>query len=370
MKLIIIVLLLTFAGQGIALASSSSFECDNIRLDVDGVMAQLPVFDQAGPDWNQDTNICYAAAAAQLVDAFRLQKSPAKKKQPISPWWVATNYSTLYKKADEGLEFGEIAKALQAMKDKGVCSQEDLFADLKPEKVVHFYHLLKEYFTKNSLGKPAHAGSNEKLSALLKESEFTTDSSLANEMSHHARHATTFVSFVESLLGDKCKGKISTEDEFNFQRIEFDRSGLSRQERARLIHSTLRATQPLEASICSQMLREPGYRGVSAQGAYSESCLRHSVMVIGSRKNQGQCDYLVRDMYGAGSCSREINGKPWYNPALECTGGQLWISQKLLLDNAWGLTRISLPPQAQNLPLPPTDKTGRAMSVVTTEAAH
>jgi hypothetical protein len=336
--------------------SASASECTDIRLDVDGVMAQLPVFDQAGPDWNQDTNICYAAAAAQLVDAFRHQKSPSAKARLISPWWVATNYSTLYKKGEDGLEFGEIGKALQAMKDKGVCSQEDLFEDQKPEKVVHFYHLLKDFFSKNILGKKAQASDGSKdtesdannemtarLGALLTESEFIKDPLKASEISSKARKATSFVSFVESIFGDKCNGKISSESAFNFQRIEFDKSGLSRVERTRLIHATLSATQPLEASICSQMLREPDYRGVTSQGAYSESCMRHSVMIIGSRKRKGQCDYLVRDMYGAGSCARQINGKPWYNPALECQGGQLWIPEQPLLNNTWGLTRIAIP---------------------------
>ncbi len=340
-KSILPFILLSLFWSGIAAA-----HCENIRLDLNSSMAQVPVFDQAGPDWNQDTNICYAAAAAQLVDAYRLQKSPGLKLQLISPWWVATNYSSIYKKNEVGLEFGEIARALEAVKMKGVCSQEDLFENQKPEKVIHFYHLLKEFFSKHPFEKKAEAseGSNQPLTALLTDSDFIKDPVQASEISERARNAKSFNSFIESIFSDKCSGKIATEDAFNFQRIEFKNKPQSRSQRAKLINETLQSSQPLEASICSQMFRQSNYQGVSARGAFTADCLRHSVMLVGSRKlSDNRCQYLVRDMYGADSCHRTMQGKPWYNPQLECSGGQLWISQNLLLNNTWGLTRIAAP---------------------------
>ncbi len=51
----------------------SPSNCTSIRLDQgNGPFAKLPVYHQAlGTD--QDTNLCYAITAAQLIDAYRIQ---------------------------------------------------------------------------------------------------------------------------------------------------------------------------------------------------------------------------------------------------------------------------------------------------------
>jgi hypothetical protein len=50
----------------------------------------------------------------------------------------------------------------------------------------------------------------------------------------------------------------------------------------------------------------------------------HAVLVIGSRRKDGECQYLLRNSWGKNACAR---GK---GEAVECDNGNYWVSQRTL----------------------------------------
>lgn len=335
MKILISLCLLLTTGQ--VLAASS---CPDIRLDQAGALASVPVFDQATATASTDMNICYAATAAQLIDTYRASTKKAEtpaRSEVTSPWWVAVNYASAFKTEDNpDVQFGEPDKALEAMKSDGTCSQEDLFGKKPTDEIIHFHQMLKEFYRSVASQKEEEKTLSQKLGSILDKVDFIKDPALVTEVSLKAIHEKTFVKFLRTLFQAKCQGKVKTNAPYEVERIEADRLNLSNDRKEELIVQTLKRSQPIEVSICSQVLRNPEY---VPEEDYKK-CMRHSAMVVGSREKNGQCQYLVRDTYGTESCQRKRNGQPWYHPSLECSSGQVWVPGKALLSNTWGMTRV------------------------------
>ncbi len=327
----------------LAAGVSAYAECPDVRLDVGGVMSAMPVFDQATAGGEKDMNLCYAVAATQLLDASRL--SQAKPTELTSPWWVAVNYSVQYKgrgaKAD--LEFGETDKALESAKQFGLCRQSDLFDDHKTEDIIQFHTDLKRVYSGDDR--------ESKLETLLQNFRYLKDPKKLAEVSIKVLKEKTFLSFLKVLFSEKCEGKVYQEPQFEVDRQDLDLNPITLEQKQDLIRHTLTSKQPLEASICSQALRNPAYRGILQSGKFARDCMRHSVLVLGSREQAGQCQYLVRDTYGANSCQRQLHGNAWYHSSFECQGGQVWVPEKVLFDNTWGVTRVIRKPSADQAKL-------------------
>ncbi len=309
-------------------------QCRDIRLDVDGPMSSLPVFDQANSNGEKDMNLCYAVAAAQLLDASKYGPKKFNPAEMTSPWWLAVNYSMQYKRPSEYVDvgFGETGKALEAAKQSGVCSQADLFDDHKNEEIMDFHGKLKRVF----FGRERET----KLQTLLQEFRFLKDPKQLAEVTAKVLKAKNFLSFLQLLFQEKCQGKVQQEPQFQVERLELDQKPMTFQAKQELIRQTLESQQPLEASICSQALRDPDYQGLRDSGKFARDCMRHSVLILGSREQKGQCQYLVRDTYGTESCQRKRNGSSWYHSSLECESGQVWVPETLLFANTWGVTRV------------------------------
>jgi hypothetical protein len=332
------------------MASAEAVACADIRLDTQGSLASLPVFDQANASAGTDMNICYAATAAQLFDTFRASKADKISKETqqnaqidfASPWWIAVNYSSVFKKDENSdVQFGEPDKALESLKQVGACSQADLFGNQPTDEIIRFYQMLKEFYQ-------ASKEENDekkvgKLESLLQKLGFLKDPAALADVSVKALKEKTFVLFLRTLFQGKCQGKVKQDLAFQVERIDTERNSMPNPQKDELISSTLQKSQPIEVSICSQVLRDPTYDGSHGKkpGRFAKECMRHSILVVGSRSENGQCQYLVRDTYGSHSCDRKRNGEPWYHPSLECEGGQVWVPKEALLKNIWGMTRVS-----------------------------
>jgi hypothetical protein len=309
-------------------------DCRDIRLDAKGAMSSLPVFDQANASGDRDMNLCYAVAAAQLLDASKFGMKKIAQSEMTSPWWLAVNYSMQFKRQGDSADvgFGETDKALESAKQSGVCSQADLFGDHKNEEIMDFHGKLKKVFSGSER--------ESKLQSLLRDFRFLTDPKQLAEVSGKVLKAKNFISFLQLLFQEKCQGKVQQEPSFEVQRMDLDRKPISADEKQSLIEQTLQSQQPLEASICSQALRNPDYQGLSDNGKFARDCMRHSVLILGSRDQGGQCQYLVRDTYGTESCQRKYKGSSWYHSSLQCESGQVWVPEKVLFANTWGVTRV------------------------------
>lgn len=309
-------------------------DCQDIRLDIEGSMSSLPVFDQATAGGERDMNVCYAAAAAQLLDASRFGSKKISSAEMTSPWWLAANYSQQFKtkNANADIAFGETDKALEMAKLSGVCSQADLFEDRKTEEIIQFHGELRSIYKGEER--------ENKLKKLLSEFHFLKDPQKLTEVSAKVLKEKSFLSFLRLLFQEKCHGKVQQEPAFAVERRELDRDPLSIEAKRDLIRQTLINQQPLEASICSQVLRNPEYSGFSEHGSFARDCMRHSVLILGSRSKGGSCQYLIRDTYGSQSCARKRKGNSWYHSSLKCEAGQVWVPEKSLFQNTWGVTRV------------------------------
>lgn len=327
------------------MASAMALACPEIRLDTQGALASYPVFDQANASADRDMNICYAATAAHLIDTFRASQAKEEVRSSItSPWWVAVKYSSNFKSDENSdVQFGEPDKALEAIKKEGMCSQEDLFGDKPTEEIIRFHSMLKEFYTSTMKSADVTEPAAPKLESLLQKMEFIKDPTALAQISMNALKEKTFVRFLRTLFQGKCQGKIKTDSSYMVERIDTERKETPIEQKDEVILQTLQKAQPIEVSLCSQVLRTLDYDGSKSNrpGKFKRNCMRHSMLVVGSRTHNGQCQYLVRDTYGSQSCTRKRNGAPWYHSSFECEGGQIWVPKENLLRNIWGMTRIS-----------------------------
>lgn len=337
---------ITFAG------TVESFDnptvCTAIRLDQnDGPFAKIPIYNQA-LETAQDTNICYAITAAQLIDAYRI-KNRDRREFLTSPFLIALRTriedavhpdkarNQSYNDLDP-ITFlvggGSIAGALSANKNRPACDQNWL-----------------ENFTKiihtSSRAKPA-------------------DNFLLDLASENAYRLGDF-KFIESAikkLEAKCAGhemkmnlpspeelkppEVSKEAYLEFIKA-LESPDLTKEERKKIYEDYQKKFGPkrkmqLFGETIHRLLEQSSgvgigyfYKAVERQDN-RESAAEHASLIVGRRFNKEtqKCEFLVRDSYGP-NCQDSKGQDRYHRP---CENGSIWVEARSLLENTMHLTWI------------------------------
>lgn len=80
--------------------------------------------------------------------------------------------------------------------------------------------------------------------------------------------------------------------------------------------------QPIGVDLCSNSFRNPKYRAYESAGKIRKDCQAHAVVLIGRRFHRSQCEYLVRNSWGTedqwvseSTLKNSIFGTNWVKPS-------------------------------------------------------
>lgn len=318
-----------------SLFSLSVFPCEDINLQtkVNSPLHDIPVYSQNG------LGACYAYAASQLVDYQRF-KSNVKNKNTTHPIWILMSYidSKWFKDDFTG---GNIDTSINAILSSGVCDKPIVDKALAKYKNgnnitdAELMDLIEEIY--RAWSKKENVTTNDVYNDAIKACSANSNNKIKNSM-----YDSIFSGFEKSngsfskvlprvLLGDilaDCKGAHVYKPLVKSPKVSCascDDSGIDKK-----IAELLKADQPVGISYCASILGDKNYRGISAsrndkvrvlnrtmrviaesdvksgkkstlEGGITQGCGRHASLIVGSRKRNNKCQYLLRNSWGSKS---------------------------------------------------------------------
>lgn len=313
----IFVLFLTWKSFSNALADS----CSDVDLNTDPTALGLV------PRWEQgDTQLCYAFATAQLVDAYRIKKGDLHAAQIItSPLLLASQTIQSFHNKGSTYRGGKIEHAFKTVREKGICNARyvsDKWGKSNSPKILKL--LNRCYFRGEKTDKKSVA---EECLGQLAEEEIPRDllPSLLEFTSYLSQPKEDFIS---SVLSSGCKEK--HEMKALPAPTRYFRPQVDTMELVEKVHSLLGNKIPIGVNFCAEAVTDKnhiGHRDNTKKEWICEKGLRHSAIIAGRKNINGKCNFLIRDT----SCESLNKTGP------HCTNGEYWIEDTHLVKNTEGL---------------------------------
>jgi hypothetical protein len=293
-----------------ALAADSDCPSSDLNAPDQSPFRSLPVYDQDG------TATCYAHAAVEMVDYWRLQHG-AKSTELINPVyaaWVDHYENRNIFLAEKTTSAGHCSDAIDALKSQGYCKNSQVEACLAEYKkqgpfsdaeLVHFLETIYDNYTiytaENSYNRAVRltkkdswvGGRCDSLAATLKTKDLMGVSATQ----------------IMADLFSNCKPKqkltnIPKPRDYN----DWTDEAINGR-----IDTALNHKSPVAISMCSKVFSDPThYRGlIGDSGTFSsfltrnasanikDDCGGHAVLITGRAKINGVCKYMVRNSWGA-----------------------------------------------------------------------
>jgi hypothetical protein len=330
------------------LSDAHSSDCPDIRLDQKGSMVHVPVTYQG------EVGICYAHAAAQMVDAYRFShpspEGDTNYEHLTAPLELASQFMA---SSDPKSDFDDgtytVCPVVNYLRDHGSCDESEVNGLYK--------NGIRENLV-DDLRKPY--GDFQKY---LKTSKLTVssvtlqnlDTVLASELTTFQKQLTKLADPSIPLPNEDGALQILLQPNLNLAMnlllkplcassfTQAISAGISCHETDVKAGSTTMAkvhellalenAQPVAIKICSNFFMEGHtYRGIDAKGdmvrAGKEACDIHWVLVIGQTEQNGQCRLLVRNSWGT-------DDSGYSNDWLPRENGNLWIDEETLSENTF-----------------------------------
>jgi hypothetical protein len=279
--------------------------CGDLRLDhsFQDPMTFVPVRDQG------EIGSCYANAGATLIDAYRYSKGQRG-------WASATTLHLLKSASEEETDWkqagGQVSSVIDAARKFGICVHprvEEQFSipeknDTAVRRLAEIYARLHE---RNLRG--------EDLVGQFSQAQRAARTVIACLSAHgfpalflppvveiaYLLQKHTEIEFLAGLARRICDGSGATERVALPELVDKDFLGQGDEAVRKEVDTTLdRSKLPINVSFCSEVLRDPTYRGwVKEIGGWSR-CGHHESVLIGRRWEpvRGRCEYLLRNSWG------------------------------------------------------------------------
>lgn len=300
-----------------------------IRLDRNhGPMEGLDIRDQG------KYGTCYAYAAAQMIDAYRLTHGMATQQKALS---VA--HLSIFS------DFLSTPMILHSASNKSICTDERMRAFLGNKsdgEFTNFVHMLVNmhkiwertagYFESRSLPAPPD------------DTVLAIDQFLATRLDEQSRLSlqkdiTNKMGWLRALWAAEILPAICGQDSINIgelpetdwvsvdviAKVLKEKNGSRQLSKKIAGYFSSPQSQPVGIGFCANIIKgEPTFRLFPRSNT---TCQHHAAILIGVRDNaQNGHDFLMRNSWGPSWCPPEA-------PGLECdgVGGQVWISDRILL---------------------------------------
>ena len=254
-------------------------DCSEVNLisSPNSPFSRIPVYNQ------EKTKICYAYAAAQMVD-YQLIKNGASERS-IHPAWLAMNYALSKKRT--GIDIGHTKEAIEALIKNDNCQFKNVSDSL--------------------LGWAGQTDiAEENILALIeKKSSGPTDGidpHFQKIVSKIQNSPLNPVELISHILAPACEKRIKMVlplvNRYNLDQLPDDRDF------EEFIQQRLaRSPSPLSVAYCARVWKEPNYDGIEInlsgkRDKLKNDCEYHESLVVGKKLTQGSCHFLVRNTWG------------------------------------------------------------------------
>lgn len=282
-------------------------QCESVDLNKNTVLKDIPITDQDG------SGLCYAYSSAQLIE-FQLRYEGYKGPLP-SPLGMSlvpgTNPGLLWDSEKEDIHGGFEEEIIESVKANGFMGRECIELAVKEtisrsgltssELAAILHHFFKDshFWTIDS----------EVIGASIKkvaESPSKKVCSLAsNELLDILKLGNSVTSILKEILAPcyKTFHKVKL-PEFRLKDTGADKEIIGE------LNMTLNSRKPAAISVCSQIfnkkakqtkllgLSPPFKRGANGN-LLENSCSPHAVLAVGKKMINGECNYLIRNSWGA-----------------------------------------------------------------------
>lgn len=243
----------------------------NLITEANSPFQKIPVYNQGS------LNICYAYSAAQILDWYQIKNGANKRN--VHPAWAALQYALVRNK--EKIEIGHPKETMESIKTALNCDYEAVETALK------------------SLGEP---GDNE-IKTLLSIERGT----------YRSPAGLTPVETLKEALQKHCPPDKRTfvmvpeVERLNYKTLNDDESYV------RFLNTKLNtAPSPVSIAYCANVWKNPEYDGISVnlfgnRDSVKKGCEYHESLVVGQKKKENSCHFLVRNTWGTNWTAHNSN---------------------------------------------------------------
>ncbi len=327
----------------------------NLVTEENSPFQKIPVFDQDG------LNICYAYTASQLLDYELIKKG--NKERSVHPIWTALKYAE--KNDRPGINMGIAIDAIKAVQQYGNCPVETINSSLS------------EWTRKANATEIEVMGLIEKLVTVLPATASENiDATINRVITEHAPYCGGNPTFDQLIPELRALSSMSSRDvlsnlvlsncQSNPQNISTSSPRFifpkTDDEVSPALDKVLNDHKsPIAISYCAQALYESSYVGITrtSKSPYVDlksDCSPHDSLIVGKKKIEGQCHYLLRNTWGSGFhhsnkdrkclCKNRKTGEfiddceeGLYNNGDNIVEG-CWVSEELFSKNSFGITHL------------------------------
>lgn len=355
----------------LALLAQSAFaqDCESMNLvtESNSPFNKIPVYDQDG------LSVCYAYAAAQLVD-YHLVKNGSDRS--VHPLWAALKYAE--KKNQDRISSGITYDAIEQMIKTGNCKYDDIqtaistwsvkanvneadVMDLIERLAPKFKNLYEAKKKVDPTATPTQEEVDQAINAAITEhkpwcSAGATWDALMPEL--RALSTLSSTKILTDLVLPVCSKDLQ---KLTLPKLTYYRSDVDGEYATTLDKKLNSIKTPVSVTYCSKVLYEPEFVGVTRKTqakpeAYNGNCGGHESLIVGKKKVGETCHFLLRNSWGNGFSSSTEKWKCLCkNRATgefvdDCTNAThnngkftvegCWINSDQLAKNMFGMTSL------------------------------
>ncbi|WP_413580776.1 C1 family peptidase [Bdellovibrio sp. HCB288] len=308
-------------AQGLAAAANEKKSCSPVDMSKD----MPPIRNQDSVGW------CYAFTAADLL-SYKTKKNISAADIALEDQnnWIDSIERGFKGSTAADFKGGWVDHSLKSMQKKGLCLETDLSSEDNSGGT--FADSLRSL---DSWGRASIAAKSRDCNNLYAESKRLFPGSTLSDLQEVVKTSSKR-DFINNLREKSCKRipakyEVVTMTKQGFHSKIYDKLNRSRPEKdyAQALDEQLSSKNPVGVSIDAN-----GFSDRRSPALTYDNSAPHAVSVVGRRFNEstGQCEYLLRNSYGAG-CSG-------YDSTLECTKGMIWMPKPDLMSRTWGLSYV------------------------------
>lgn len=292
MKVLLMTLLISFGAF--------AQDCTEMNLitEPNSPFNKIPVYDQDG------IGICYAYTAAQIIDYYLIKNG--RTDRSVHPLWAALKHAEERKK--DTISSGNIYEAMRQIQKQGNChysrvnlslSEWAKKGNIRESEVINLIEVFATKLVEKASTKATPLEENE-LDALIMDtitehlpfcSPGATLAPLIPELK--ALSVMNSREMLTQLILPACSGNV---EKLKFPSLAYEYSEKKEKVVNEIKKQLSKRQSPIGISYCSKVLYEPSYRGNSK----SEDCDYHASIIVGMKKVNNKCHFLLRNSWGTG----------------------------------------------------------------------
>ncbi len=319
--------------------------CQEIDLNASpqSPLRMIPMYDQG------ETGLCYAYAAAQMIDFVRLKSGDMRSgyTHPTYAAWVYKYKSDAPAKEDE-LGMGSVYSVINTMRSQGSCAYGEVDARLsvltKPAGHMSSTELVA--FLDQVKSESDESTFRRNLRQIVSEPLCLEERKLIQELRRYNLYGVAAPSVLEPLFRN-CRRVEVNVPPVVFQKNTNDQ-GISS-----ALNKNLELGLPATISYCAGILSNSRSRDTvrilnGSARLPSSRCERHASLVTAQASFGGQCHYLIRNAYGnqyrdsaVSRCACITTSGKYEKVCTQKKPREIvgcWHSQETVLANTYGLT--------------------------------